>query len=83
MPKLLYHARIQDGDTVAHRHRLHLIVGDIDECRPRRLVQSADLRPRLHPQFGVQIRERLVQQKHLWVAHQRAAQRHPLPLAAG
>ena len=36
----------------------------------------------LTPQLGVQVRERLVEQQHLRVHHQRAGQRHPLLLAA-
>ena len=36
----------------------------------------------LHPELGVEIGQRLVEQEHLGLAHQRPADRHPLTLAA-
>jgi hypothetical protein len=46
------------------------------------LVQLGDLRARLDAQLGVEVRERLVHQEHRRVAHDRAAERDALALAA-
>ena len=70
-------------DAVGHGHGLDLVVGDIDGGGLQALVQRLDLGPHRHPQFGVQVGQRLVEQKHLGVAHDRPAHRHALALAAG
>ena len=74
---------VHDRDAVAHRHRLDLVVGDVDRRRPDLLLQLLDLAAGLHAQLGVEVGERLVHQEHLRVAHQRAPERHALLLAAG
>ena len=43
-------------------------------------VQLGQFQPHLHPEQRVQIGQRLVEQKHLRIAHQRPPNRHPLPL---
>ena len=45
-------------------------------------MQPLDLDAHLRPQFGVEIRQRLVEQKHLRIAHDAAAERDALLLAA-
>ena len=70
-------------DAVGHRHRLELVVGDVDHRRVQLQVEAFQLGAHLHPQLGVQIGERLVHQKRLRVADQRAAQRDALLLPAG
>ena len=50
---------------------------------PKLAVQPLRLGAGLGPQLGVEIRERLVEEKDLGPPHQRPGQRHPLPLAAG
>ena len=45
-------------------------------------MQVADLEPHLHAQRGVEIGERLVEQERLGLAHDRAADRDALALAA-
>ena len=47
------------------------------------LVQPLDLDAQLGAQLRVEIRERLVEQEHAGLAHQRAADRDALALAAG
>src|SRR3954453_6510720 len=79
---LLEPALVHHRDAVTHRHRLDLVVGDVDRGRADLLLQLLDLAARLHAQLGVEVRERLVHQEHLRVAHERAAERHPLLLAA-
>ena len=46
-------------------------------------MQRLDLGPHLHPQLGVEVGQRLVEQEHLRIAHDRPAHRHALALAAG
>jgi hypothetical protein len=46
-------------------------------------MQALDLDPHLGAQLGVQVRQRLVEQEHLRIAHDAAAERDALLLAAG
>ena len=70
-------------DAIGHRHRFDLVVRDIDAGDAEPLVQRADLAAHLHAQLGVEVGQRFVEQEHLGVAHQRAAHRDALSLAAG
>jgi hypothetical protein len=72
-----------DGDAVAHGHRLDLVVRDVDRRHAQLLLDAGDLRAHLHAQLRVEFRERLVHQEHLRLAHDRAAHRDALALAAG
>ena len=67
---------------VGERHRLDLVVGDVDHGRARVAVQGRDLDTGLDPQRRVEVGERLVEQEHLRVAHDRAADGDALALAA-
>ena len=78
--ELLDPALVEDGDAVTHRHRLHLVVGDVDHRCAKRFVQSRQLDPHVHPQRGVKVGQRLIEQKHLGLAHNRPPYRHPLAL---
>jgi hypothetical protein len=64
------------------RHRLGLVVRDIDgrDAQPR--LQLGDVGAHLHAQFGVEVRERLVHQEDARLTHDRAPHRHPLALPA-
>ena len=46
-------------------------------------MKTGDLGTCLHPQLGIEIRERLVEQEHLRLAHQRSPERHTLALPTG
>jgi hypothetical protein len=50
---------------------------------PSSRCSALDLGAHLHAQLGVEVRERLVEQEHLRLAHDRAAHRDALALAAG
>ena len=80
---LLQDAELHDGDSVPHRHRLDLIVRDVDGRRVELLLQLEDLRTGLDPQLCVEIRQRLVHQKRLGLANDRTTQRDALALASG
>ena len=79
---LLQVAGVHDGDAVAHRHRLDLVVRDVDRRHAEAALQLVDLGAQLDAELRVQVRERLVHQEGLRLADDRAAHRHALPLAA-
>src|SRR5262245_5814452 len=54
----------------------------VDRGRFQSLMQLLDLRAHLHAQLGVEIRQRLVEEKHLRVAHDSAAHSDALALAS-
>ena len=78
-PDLLEHAVVHDRDPVAHRHRLDLVVRDVDRGRADLLLQAPDLAARLRAQLGVEVRQRLVHQER---PAARAPARGPAPRAA-
>jgi hypothetical protein len=69
-------------DLVAHGHGLDLVVRDVDGGGLQALVQLLDLAAHRDAQLGVEVRQRLVEQEHLRIAHDRAAHGHALALAA-
>jgi hypothetical protein len=69
-------------DAVAQRHRLDLVVGDEHRGGRHLGMQALDLDAHLRAQLGVEVGERLVEQEDQRVAHQAAAERHALLLAA-
>ena len=73
----------QHHDPVGQRHRLDLVVGDVDHRRAEPAVQLVDLDPHLHAQLGVEVGERLVEEEDPRLAHDGAADRDALALAAG
>src|SRR5205085_1946378 len=68
---LLELALAHDGDVVAHRHRLGLIVRDVDRGRPELALDAPDLGAHLDAQLRVEVRERLVHQEDLRFTHDR------------
>ena len=80
---LLNPAVLHHRDAIAERHGLDLVVGDVDRAGAGGGVQLGDLLAHVHAHLGVQIAERFVEQEGVGVAHQRAAERHPLHLTTG
>ena len=76
-------AVLEHHDALAERHRFDLVVGDVDHGRAQLAMQARDLHAHAAAQLRVEVGQRLVEQEDLRVAHQRAAQRDALPLAAG
>ena len=74
---------VQHHDLVGHGHRLDLVVGDVDHRRADLAVQVGELQPHLRPERGVEVRQGLVEQEDLGVAHDRPPDGDPLALAAG
>ena len=80
---LLDHAVAQQHDAVGKRHRLDLIMRDIDHGRGDLLVEALDLAAHLVAQLGVEVGERLVEQEDARIAHDGAPDGDALALAAG
>ena len=80
---LLQDAGLEDGDPVAHRHGLDLVVGDVDRRHAEAALQRRDLRAGGDAQLGVEVGQRLVHAEDLRVAHDRAAHGDALALPAG
>ena len=76
-------ALVEDGDAVAHRQRLVLVVGDVDEGDADLALDRLQLQLHLLAQLQVEGAERLVEQQHLGPVDDRPRQRHPLALATG
>ena len=81
--ELLDHAAVHHRDLVGHRHRLELVVGDIDGGRVDAEVQLAELAHHQVAELGVERAERLVHQERLRPPDDGAAERHALAVAAG
>ena len=79
---LLEQALAQHRHPVAERHGLDLVVGDVDGGDAERVLDAGDLGAHLAAQLGVEVRERLVEQEGVGVAHEGPAHGHPLALAA-
>ncbi len=80
---LLSQSAAHDHHPVTQRHRLGLVVGDVHRRRTQPALQPRDLGAHLHPQLGVQVRQRLVHEKSFGLAHNCATHRDALALAAG
>ena len=80
---LLEPAASHHCDAVTKRHRLGLVVGDVDGGGAESLLQPRHHGAHLHAQLRIEIRKRLVHQERLWVADDRSPHRHSLALAAG
>ena len=82
-PELLDPARVHDRDRVGHRHRLFLVMGDVDEGDPEVALQPLDEELHLLSELQVEGAERLVEQEHARAVDERASQGDTLCLAAG
>ena len=80
---LLDAAAVEHGDAMAERHRLDLVVRDVEHRRAGPSLEIRDLGADLAAKLGVEVRERLVEQEDRGLADERAAHRDPLALAAG
>ena len=74
---------VEHHDPVGQRHGLGLVVGDVDHGGVEPVAQPGDLEAHAHPQGGVEVGERLVEQEDLRVADDGPPDGHPLALPAG
>ena len=79
---LRHAAVLHHHDAVAERHRLGLVVGDVDRGDAEAAQQLVDLEPQRIAQLGVERGQRLVEQQGARLHGERARQRHALALAA-
>ena len=79
---LLQLAAVHHRDAGAHRHRLDLVVGDVDDRCVEPAMQVDELGAGLAAQLGVEVRQRLVHAEHRRVAHDGPGQGDTLALAA-
>ena len=75
---LLNAALTQHDDAVSQRHRLQLIVGDINHGIAERGVQPRNLNPHLQTQLGIEVRERLIEQENTRMTDNCPANRHAM-----
>ena len=80
---LLQLALAHDRDAIAHRHRLDLVVRDVDRRHADVALELRDLGAHLDPQLRVEVGQRLVHQERGGLADDRASHRHPLALPTG
>ena len=71
-----------DSDTTRHRHRLGLVMGHVDKGGFQLAMQLGEFGAHMHAQLGVQVGQRLVEQKPERLTHDGASDRNALPLAA-
>ena len=76
-------ACVQHDDLIGHRHGLDLVVRDVNRGSPELLLQLSDFQPHLDTQRGIEVRQRLVEQKCLRLANDSATDCDALTLAAG
>ena len=69
-------------DAVAERHRLRLVMGDVDRRHAQSSEQRVDLDAQHVAQLGVERGQRLVEQQHARLGRERAGQGHALLLPA-
>ena len=79
---LLHGAVAHHGHARAERHRLDLVVRDVDRRHAEPLVQPRQLGAHVDAELRVEVRERLVHQERGRLADDGAAHRDPLPLPA-
>ena len=82
-PDLLHPAGIHHHDAISQRHGLDLIVRHVHHRRPELPVQRRDLATQLQAELRVEVRQRLVEQKDLRLAHDGPSDGHALPLPTG
>ncbi len=80
---LLEVAVLEHRHSVAHRHCLDLVVGDVHRGDREFALQGGDLGTHLHAQLRVEVRQRLVHQERGRLTNDRSAHGDTLTLAAG
>ena len=80
--ELLDPALVHDRDRVRHRHRLLLVVRDVDERDPDVVLDRLQLELHLLAELEVERPERLVEEQHVRLVHERAREGDTLLLAS-
>src|SRR5439155_1785615 len=69
---LLDRALVHHYHAIAHHQSFRLIMSDIDGGDTHLLLKPSEFYPHLLPQLGIEVRERLVEEHHLRLVHDRA-----------
>jgi hypothetical protein len=80
---LLDDAATHHRDSVAEGHGLDLVVGDVDGRGGQALLQLRDGGAHLHPELGVEVRQRLVHEEGRGLPDDGPTHGDPLTLAPG
>src|SRR4051812_40219729 len=80
---LLDASAFEHDDAVGQSHGFDLIVSHVKDRRLELLMKLSDRDAHGPAQLGVKVREWLVEEKDFRIAHDRATDRHALPLTAG
>src|SRR3954454_9134674 len=80
---LLDMAVAHQDDAIGHRHRLGLVMGDINHRDAKTLLQRAYFDAHFVAQLGVEIGQRLIHQADAGLGDDCSSQRHALALATG
>ena len=75
-------AVLHDDDTIAERHGFDLIMRHEHRGRRHALAQLLDLQAHLRTQLRIEVRQWLIEQEHLRVAYDAAAESDALLLSA-
>ena len=78
--ELLDATAVHHRDSVGHRHRLLLVVGDVDEGDADVVLQALDEKLHLLPQLQIERAQRLVEQQDARAIDERARERDSLLL---
>ena len=78
--QLLDASVVHDRNAVRHGERLFLVVRDVEEGGSGLLMDASQLGLHLLAQLQVEGAQRLIEQQRARTVHQRAGQRHALPL---
>jgi len=79
---LLQDSLLEHRDSVAQSQRFGLVVRDVHHRRAELAMEPSELDSRLDAELGVEIGQRLVEEKCQWLAHDRAAKGDALALAS-
>ena len=80
---LLELARAEHRHAIAHRHRLDLVVRDVQRRDAEPLLERLDLAAHVHAELRVEVRQRLVHEERDGLADDRAPHGDALALSAG
>ena len=80
---LLNLAQVEDCDPVTHREGFFLIVRHKNKRNSHPSLDRLQFHLHLLAQFEIQCAQRLIEEKHLWMVDQGAAESDTLTLSAG
>src|SRR5205809_7930025 len=81
-PDLLDATFVHDGEPIAHRKRLALIVRDVDKRNSHLTLETLQDEQHALPQFEVERAKRLIQKKHFRARDKRPCESNPLALSS-